>query len=53
MPILALVNNGLKYCINQLRLNLRYKLSVMLYNKYTDGILIQTNQWLICKIYFI
>jgi len=37
MPTLALVNNGLKFCINQFRLGLRYRLSVMLYNKYIEG----------------
>ncbi|CAG2107768.1 unnamed protein product, partial [Medioppia subpectinata] len=38
MPIFALVNNTLKYCINELKLNLRYRLSLMLYNKYTNGL---------------
>ncbi|XP_054165377.1 ATP-binding cassette sub-family D member 3-like [Oppia nitens] len=38
MPILAFVNNSLKYCINQLRLGLRYRLSHMLYHKYTTGL---------------
>lgn len=38
MPILAFVNNGLKYCSNQLRLSLRYRLSSLVYNKYIDGL---------------
>ncbi|CAG2177027.1 unnamed protein product, partial [Oppiella nova] len=38
MPVLAFVNNSLKYCINQLKLGLRYRLSLMLYNKYTTGL---------------
>ena len=36
-PILALVNNGLKYCINRLQLNLRYKITEQLTTKYTQG----------------
>lgn len=38
MPTLALVNNSLKFFINQLRLNLRYKLSQHLYCKYVQGL---------------
>ncbi|RWS05547.1 ATP-binding cassette sub-family D member 3-like protein, partial [Dinothrombium tinctorium] len=38
MPTLALVNNFLKFCLDQLRLNLRYKLSLILYNRYVDGL---------------
>lgn len=37
-PILALVNNGMKYCINRLQLSLRYKISSYLTEKYTDGL---------------
>ncbi|RWS27920.1 ATP-binding cassette sub-family D member 3-like protein [Leptotrombidium deliense] len=38
MPTLSLINNFLKYCLDQLRLSLRYKLSVILYNRYVDGL---------------
>lgn len=38
MPSLALVNNSLKYFIYQLRLSIRHKLSVLLYNRYVDGL---------------
>ena len=37
MPTLALVNNALKFFINQLRLSVRIKLSEKLYNNYLDG----------------
>ncbi|XP_053203647.1 ATP-binding cassette sub-family D member 3-like [Panonychus citri] len=38
MPTLAVTNNLFKYFLNQLRLNLRNKLSVILYDKYIDGL---------------
>lgn len=38
MPTLSLVNNCLKYCISELRLSLRYKLSQYLYQKYISGL---------------
>lgn len=38
MPILALVNNGLKYCINHLQLSLRHKISTHLNERYTSGL---------------
>lgn len=38
MPTLALVNNALKFFISQLRLSIRYKLSVLLYNRYVEGL---------------
>lgn len=38
MPTLALVNNSLKFFINQLRLNVRIKLSEKLYHNYIDGL---------------
>lgn len=38
MPSLALVNNSLKFFVHQLRLNVRYKLSVLLYNRYVEGL---------------
>lgn len=37
-PILALVNNGLKYCISRLQLALRYKLSAHLTRRYMSGL---------------
>ena len=37
-PILAFVNNGLKYCISQLQLNLRYKISSYLTGRYMAGL---------------
>lgn len=36
-PILAFVNNGLKFCIQRLQLNLRYKISSYLTDHYTRG----------------
>lgn len=38
MPTLALVNNSLKFFINQLRLSVRCKLSEKLYSSYVDGL---------------
>ncbi|KAI1307633.1 ATP-binding cassette sub-family D member 3 [Halotydeus destructor] len=38
MPSLALVNNSIKFFMNQLRLNIRYKLSSLLYNRYVEGL---------------
>lgn len=38
MPTLALLNNLLKFLINQLRLSVRCKLSQKLYNNYLDGL---------------
>jgi len=38
MPSLALVNNSLKFFMSQLRLNIRHKLSVLLYNRYVEGL---------------
>lgn len=37
-PILTVLNNGLKYCINRLQMNLRFKLSSRLTELYTQNL---------------
>lgn len=49
-PILALVNNGLKYCINRLQLNLRYKISSYLTDNYLKGNNCVHQTWKACSI---